>query len=94
MVTITEHTAQRASERLATLINAADVQKAIEFAHQHRAGKFYLVLAQFEKVVHLPNDPANVNGDGVVAVIKDGKVATFMLTKLWRAEYFSDGTLV
>jgi hypothetical protein len=94
-MTTQEHVTHRMNHRLAGLITPAEITRAEIFAQNHTTGKYYIELKNFHRTIHLEdNENDNINGDVIVAVVKFGRIATIMLTKSWRPQYFSDGKYI
>lgn len=88
---ISTHAGSRISGRLAGLVSDQMVSFAERLAQVVGSGKYYVELARFDREVHLPG---NVNGDVIVAVIRQNQVSTVMLGKSWKKAYFADGRYV
>ena len=95
---INEHAIARMTQRLASVLDQNDQTKIEQVAKEFggRKGKFYVQVKDFGgRKIHLSDKENNsINGDVIVAVLKDGILKTVMLAKSWRSDYFSDGKYV
>jgi len=95
---IEKHAIARMTERLASVLDQNDQTKIEQVAKEFggRRGKYYVEVKNFGgRKIHLEDrENNNINGDVIVAVLKDGILKTVMLAKSWRSEYFSDGRYI
>lgn len=93
-----EHAIKRMTGRLSSLLDANDLNKISNVTKQFggRRGKFYVEIKNFGgRLMHLEdNENDNINGDVIVAVVREGELKTVMLSKSWRKNYFSDGKYI
>jgi len=86
-----EHIYNRLNKRLNGLVTNHMVKRALHIASIIGTGKYYIELAKLNDCIHLPED---VNGDVILAIIKDNELCTIMLAKSWKRNYYSDGKYV
>ena len=98
---LTPHTITRVKERLAGIVKLEDIQAAIAAAETfENERKIYAIVKKYGKTISVKEDNyrggngSGINGDCLVAVIKNGKVATIMLSKSYNKKYFNDARLV
>lgn len=87
------HLYDRINNRLSRLVNAKLIDCAERVATRLPLGKFYVELEKYNRSLHICC-PENVNGDALVAIVRDNTLITIMLTKSWRREYFNDGKYI
>jgi hypothetical protein len=88
-----DHTYKRINERLRDLVTPQMIRRAVHVANIVGDGKYYIELKKFDDCLHI-DCAENVNGDAVVAVVRNHLIVTIMLAKSWKREYFSDGRYV
>lgn len=93
-----KHAVNRATTRLSSVVTEDDVRRVNEYCRRHRRelnSKKYLFVRRLGSLVHLEDcDNDDINGDVLVAIVKSGVVASIMVGKSWRSDYFSDGEIV
>lgn len=87
------HIYKRINTRLNGLVTNHMVRYALHIASIVDTGKYYVELAKLNDCIHI-DCPENVNGDVVLAIIKNNELCTIMLAKSWKRNYYSDGKYV
>ena len=88
------HVYNRINSRLQGLVTDNMVRYALHIADIVGSGKYYVELAKLNRCIHLDCE-GNINGDVIVAVIKNNALCTIMLAKSWKIKtYFTDGKYV